>query len=298
MTELVNKDIIDLQDIEKIQFLQTLQADPVKYAAYVSDKKSRIISETVDTKRASFMKVSDDMARTMDMDHNSLASLYRTNDLSLTQDHIIDEQKSQFKSRKYNEDLTRRQVEINNWYYEDKRETLFLLQIALLVMLSLVIVMGVSSFGWITRDATNFLLVFIMSIGSLTWIYRWYYTRWVRDPAFWSKRKFADDANKPAPMSVCIGAEVVVPIHAIPYSGSATLSGSYIRSPIPVIATAEKNGITYYIAQDIANSVSYIKMVGTDASQRYYVGSISDFSTEKISTYTLLTTPGLYVLNL
>ena len=176
MTELVNKDIIDLQDIEKIQFLQTLQADPVKYAAYVSDKKSRIISETVDTKRASFMKVSDDMARTMDMDHNSLAALYRTNDLSLTQDHIIDEQKSQFKSRKYNEDLTRRQVEINNWYYEDKRETLFLLQIALLVMLSLVIVMGVSSFGWITRDATNFLLVFIMSIGSLTWIYRWYYT--------------------------------------------------------------------------------------------------------------------------
>jgi hypothetical protein len=97
---------------------------------------------------------------------------------------------------------------------------------------------------------------------------------------------------------VCIGAEEVRNIHAVPYYGKATLSGTYIISPIQVIATAEKDGITYYIAQDIVNSVSYIKMVGTDASQRYYIGSVNDFSTEKISTYTLLPDPGRYVLNL
>ena len=206
MTDLLNKDIVDLQDIEKIQFLQTLQSDPAKYSAYITDKKTRIISETVDTKRASFVKVSGDMARTMDMDHHSLAALDRTNDLTMTQDQIIQSQEKLFGERKYNEDLTRRQVEINNWYYEDKRETLFLLQFALLIVLSLVIVLGVSSYGLITTTGANVLMGFIVIIGLVTWFYRWYYTKWIRDRAFWSKRTFNDDKSR-KPMDVCIGSD-------------------------------------------------------------------------------------------
>ena len=68
MAELISKDIVDLQDIEKIQYLQTLQADPAKYNAYLAEKQGAILSEVVDTKRASFVKVSGDMGRMMDMD--------------------------------------------------------------------------------------------------------------------------------------------------------------------------------------------------------------------------------------
>jgi hypothetical protein len=209
MADLTQKDIVDLQDIEKIQFLQTLQADPARFSAYVNDKKSRIIAETVDTKRASFVKLSGDMSRTMDMDHNSLAALDRTNDLASTQDQIIANQSKLFNSRQFNEDLTRRQVEINNWYYEEKRETLFLLQFVLLIVLTLVIVLGLSSrgYGFISDEASNYLMVFILAVGAVTWFGRWYYTRWVRDPAFWNKRKFAEDrASKPT--DVCVGVGV------------------------------------------------------------------------------------------
>lgn len=209
MADSTRKDIVDLQDIEKIQFLQTLQADPARFSAYVNDKKSRIIAETVDTKRASFVKLSGDMSRTMDMDHNSLAALDRTNDLASTQDQIIANQSKLFNSRQFNEDLTRRQVEINNWYYEEKRETLFLLQFVLLIVLTLVIVLGLSSrgYGFISDEASNYLMVFIVAVGAITWFGRWYYTRWVRDPAFWNKRKFAEDrASKPT--DVCVGVGV------------------------------------------------------------------------------------------
>jgi len=208
MSELINKDIVDLQDIEKVQFLQTLQADPARYAAYVNEKSGRILAETVDTKRASFVKMSGDMARMIDMDHNSLAALNRTNDLSITQDHIINEQDRMANTKTLNKDMTRRQVEINNWYYENKRETLFVLQLLLLVVLTLVVVLGCTSYGWITQDAADYLMGFVIIVGAGTWMYRWYYTTNIRDPRYWSQRRFPQD-GKIAPPSgkLCIGSD-------------------------------------------------------------------------------------------
>jgi hypothetical protein len=208
MAELISKDIVDLQDIEKVQFLQTLQADPAKYSAYVADKTGRILSEVVDTKRASFIKVSGDMARLMDMDHNSLAALDRTNDLATTQDQIITEQSRMENSKKYNIDLTRRQVEINNWYYENKRETLFVLQFILLVVLTVTIVMAFASYGWLSEMAADYLMGFVIVVGAIVFLYRWNYTKNIRDPRYWNQRKFPQD-GKIAPPSgeICIGAD-------------------------------------------------------------------------------------------
>jgi hypothetical protein len=195
MTELISKDIVDLQDIEKVQFLQTLQSDPAKFQAYVNEKTGAIMNEVVDTKRAAFVKVAGDMARTMDMDHYSQAALLRTHDLAETQGYIVKEQDRLLGSKRYEQDTTRRQVEINNWYYENKRETLFVLQLVLLVMLTLVIVIGVASYGWITQTGADYLMVFVVVVGAGTWLYRWYYTRNIRDPRYWNQRRFEDDGK-------------------------------------------------------------------------------------------------------
>jgi hypothetical protein len=206
MAELISKDIVDLQDIEKVQFLQTLQADPAKYSAYVNEKSGRILSETVDTKRASFVKQSGDMARMMDMDHNSMAALDRTNDLASAQGMIIKQQESQFGTVKFNKDMTRRQVEINNWYYENKRETLFVLQLTLIVIMTLVVILGITSYGWITQMGADYLMAFVIIVGLGTWLYRWYYTSYIRDPRYWSQRSFKGDGKSEAPSGqICIG---------------------------------------------------------------------------------------------
>jgi hypothetical protein len=196
MTELISKDIVDLQDIEKVQFLQALQADPAKYSAYVNDKTNRILAETVDVKRAAFVKAATDMGRMMDMDHNSLAALDRTNDLTSAQSHIIDQQSTQEDARKSNLDLTRRQVEINNWYFEDKRETLFVLQLILLVALTVVMILGGASYGFVSDEGANYLMGLVILVGAGTWLYRWYYTSYVRDPRYWHRRTFEEDAGK------------------------------------------------------------------------------------------------------
>jgi hypothetical protein len=207
MSELISKDIVDLQDIEKVQFLQSLQADPAKYSAYIKEKGNRILEEVVDSKRAAFIKASGDMARMMDMDHNSLAALDRSQDVLQMQEHVIDEQSRMFTGRKSNADLTRRQVEINNWYYENKRETLFLLQLALLVMLTVVVVLAAASYGWISQDGADYLMLFVVIVGAATWLYRWYYTANVRDARYWNRRTFKEDGKFAPPSGqICIGA--------------------------------------------------------------------------------------------
>lgn len=202
---LLAKDIVDLQDIEKVQYLQTLQSDPAQYAAYVGEKSQQILGEVTDAKRAAFLKASGDMARMIDMDHNSLAALHRSEDLTGMQDHIIDEQSKLYGSANSNRDLTRRQVEINNWYYENKRETLFVLQLLLLVMLAAVIVLALQTYGWVNESAASWTLMVLFLVGAGTWIYRWYYTTYVRDPRYWSRRSFGADKNgTPSSGAICL----------------------------------------------------------------------------------------------
>lgn len=206
MTELISKDIVDLQDIEKVQFLQTLQSDPAKYAAYVQDKSQRILGEVVDTKRAAFVKAAGTMAQQMDMDHNSMATLTQTQGMGSMQDHLIVEQGGQQNAIKANTDNTRRQVEINNWYYENKRETLFVLQLILLVMLTVTVILTLGHLGFIGEDGANYLMLFVILVGAGTWLYRWYYTTYIRDRRFWSRRMFTEDGKvEPPSGQICIG---------------------------------------------------------------------------------------------
>jgi hypothetical protein len=206
MTELISKDIVDLQDIEKVQFLQTLQSDPAKYASYVQDKSQRILGEVVDTKRAAFVKAAGTMAQQMDMDHNSMATLTQTQGMGSMQDHLILEQGGQQNAIKANKDNTRRQVEINNWYYENKRETLFVLQLILLVMLTVTVILTLGHLGYIGEDGANYLMLFVIIVGAGTWLYRWYYTTYIRDRRFWSRRMFTEDGKvEPPSGQICIG---------------------------------------------------------------------------------------------
>jgi hypothetical protein len=205
MTELISKDIVDLLDIEKVQFLQTLKSDPAQYNAYVTTKANRILDEVIDTKRASFVKVSSDMARMFDMDHNSIAALDRTKDLVSAQGHILTQQTAEESAVKDTLQLTRRQVEINNWYYENKRETLFILQVLLLVMLVVVMSLGAAAQGWISTAAGNYAMSLAVLVGAGTWLYRWYYTAYVRDPRYWSRRNFKEDSLSLPTGELCIG---------------------------------------------------------------------------------------------
>ena len=47
----------------------------------------------------------------------------------------------------------------------------------------------------------------VIVVGGGVWIYRWYYTTYVRDPRYWSRRNFDQDGKLAPPSGeICIGA--------------------------------------------------------------------------------------------
>jgi uncharacterized membrane protein len=143
------------------------------------------------------------MARMMDMDHNSMAALTRSGDLINTHDYVIREQEKEQNILKLNKDVSRRQIEINEWYYENKRETLFVLQLILIVMLTMVLVMGLHTYGFLNQQSSNLLISFTLLVGAGVWVYRWYYTSYIRDPRYWSQRTFSEDGTTAPPPDAC-----------------------------------------------------------------------------------------------
>ena len=160
------------------------------------------------------MKVTGDMAKFMDMDNNSRATVSRTSELLKAQAFLIDEQDKRMNGIKSDEDSTRRQVEINEWYYESKRETLFILQMILLMMLTITVLVVMTSYGYITKLTSDYLTGIVIFIGLGTWFYRWYYTQYVRDRRYWNRQMFkipTPDTNKVCAEDIAAASPAMVP---------------------------------------------------------------------------------------
>jgi hypothetical protein len=75
------------------------------------------------------------------------------------------------------------------------------------VLLTVVIILYCATNGWLSENASNFLMVFVIAIGAITWGYRWYFTSYVRDRRYWNRRTFAQDMKLKAAGELCIGSD-------------------------------------------------------------------------------------------
>jgi len=189
------------QQIEKIRFSYDLKKNPDDFNRYVSERIDRITNETLEKKRAAFQKAHIDLGRYMDMDHNATFYKIRNRDLSGIQDQMAERSRAAVSGIKHDKDLTRRQVEINQWYFEDKLETLFFLQLFFMVMLASVVIIWLQRNAFITMPFAAFLTSVLFAIVVAAGLYRWRYTSDFRDPRFWSKRNF----HRKQEESVCEG---------------------------------------------------------------------------------------------
>jgi hypothetical protein len=182
----------NFQEIEKIRFSYDLRKNPDDFNRYVSERIDRIANETLDKKRAAFQKAHTDLGRYMDMDHNSNFYKLRNNDLIGLQEQMSERSRAAVSGLKHDKDLTRRQVEINQWYFEDKLETLFFLQLFFIVMLAEAIVVYLQRNSYITMPFAGFLTAILFAIVTAVGLYRWRYTSDIRDVRFWHRRNFRE----------------------------------------------------------------------------------------------------------
>jgi hypothetical protein len=181
------------QDLEKIQFSENLRKNPEDYAAFVNERVDQMSDEAFNRKRTAFQKAQIDLARYMDMDHN--ANFYRTRnaDLERVQTKIAQNNNRIASQIGSDKDNSKRQYEINDYFYHNKLETLFFLQLFFISMLLLAIILYGQKTDLITGTMSGLLTVLLLLVVLITGVYRYTYTNRTRDKRLWHRRYFPDE---------------------------------------------------------------------------------------------------------
>lgn len=96
----------------------------------------------------------------------------------------------------YNMDLATRQVEINEWTYHNKMDTLFVFQLVFLALLTISILFGLQRYGLVGSAFAWYATAIIGVLCVVLIVNRAYYTAMLRDQRYWNERRFAEDGVK------------------------------------------------------------------------------------------------------
>lgn len=102
---------------------------------------------------------------------------------------------------KYNTDLATRQVEINEWTYNNKMDTLFVFQLVFLALLAVSVLFGLKRYGLLGGAFAWYATAIIFILCTVLIVNRAYYTRMLRDQRYWNERRFPGDGVKGGALS-------------------------------------------------------------------------------------------------
>jgi hypothetical protein len=100
----------------------------------------------------------------------------------------------------YNNSLIDRQVEISEWTYNDKLETLFVMQIIFISLLLVSLFLMLWKSGAIGATFSLYSIVIIVLLMTVVIANRASYTKNYRDRRHWNRQRFADDGKLPSPL--------------------------------------------------------------------------------------------------
>lgn len=179
------------QDLKSINDEYYIRQNPERYRAEVETKAQTVLQDLATQNRMKFQKAFNDLGKHFDMEDSTISYSNRNQDVINQNNHSLNQLNTSANSIKYNKDLSRRQVEINEWYYQDKLETLFFMQIFFMSMLSMSIIFYFRKASLITSRFSGYLTFILLLIVAITCFYRYFYTNQLRDSRWWYKRRFA-----------------------------------------------------------------------------------------------------------
>jgi amino acid transporter len=91
---------------------------------------------------------------------------------------------------KYNTDLATRQMQINEWYYSNKMETLFIFQLVFIALCFFAVLFYLNKLGYLSTALLVYAILIVIAIIVIVIVNRISYTNNVRDKRFWNRRQF------------------------------------------------------------------------------------------------------------
>ena len=100
----------------------------------------------------------------------------------------------------YNLQLANRQIQINEWTYNNRMETLFVFQVLFISLMITAILLYLRGAGLIGTAFTGYCILLLLLVFILIIVNRATYTDKTRDRRHWNKRNFADDNKLESPL--------------------------------------------------------------------------------------------------
>ena len=178
------------------QNLQELQT-------YVQQAQQNLYNDVTGKKDAAMASAYGELKANTNALHGLQYYLKRNTQLNKVQEDIVGTVKAQAAAVQEDQNMAKRQNEINEWEAGNKRDTLFIYQM-MLVGLSLTIILAYLMRIGVLGPYIFYGLVFaLLVILIFTIVNRAQYTNFIRDRRFWNKRRFPTDTT-PISTNLCL----------------------------------------------------------------------------------------------
>lgn len=181
------------QDIELATAVSQLKKDPAQLQQFLQGQQSTIFNDITKQKDSTFQKVYGDLSRASQTQEAKLMYNKRNMELAKIQEQIYQNQKNSATAIIEDKSLSSRKYEMNEWSVNNKKDTLFIFSMLLIVLTLLIILtvlwrMGlISSVLWV-MISTPIIIVFILTLIS-----RFSYTSVLRDQRYWNRQRFPQE---------------------------------------------------------------------------------------------------------
>ena len=103
-------------------------------------------------------------------------------------------------AEEYNMQLLNRQIEISEWTYNDRMETLFVFQILFIALMIVAIILYLRGAGMLGKAFVGYSIALLLLVVIIIITNRAMYTNRIRDKRAWNRRDFEEDNRLPAAM--------------------------------------------------------------------------------------------------
>ena len=189
MSDTVNQ-IQQLQDVELMNAISNLKGNPAKLHDFISNQKADLYKRVAQEHSDTFQKVHGDMIRASNTNNNVMYYAVRNKDLDNLQQSVLSKATGEADAATYNSQTAKRQFEINEWTVGNKQDTLFFLQITLIVFTFTAVLLYFQKTGALPISVFYGISGLLSVAVILTLIVRAQYTNKTRDNRFWNRRRF------------------------------------------------------------------------------------------------------------
>jgi hypothetical protein len=183
-------------DAARFKYASDLSTSGTSQAVNLQNQ-AKILNDVLSQKQNAFEQVSTDMQRTLDMATNLKLYQTRTSDLNVLVSDILDKNKTIKSQLEDDKNVTKRQFEINEWYYYRKQEAAGTLMGVAIALGLILVAMALFKMGILSSSLFNFIAI-VLGLFIGIWVYwRYDYNGYGRDPMLWHRRRFAPPKKDP-----------------------------------------------------------------------------------------------------